>query len=82
MSAYQWRVASVQWIDVYASDAQEAEFLANKIYVESSEDERNAIPSFVLAWDVHCAEDIDIENATGMALEAQFDKFEPMTDPF
>lgn len=79
MSKY--RVASVQWIDVYADSAEEAQAVAGQIYNDASDDEREAFPSFVLAWD-HDGGPIDNEDAVALAVEAQWDEWSPNNDPF
>jgi hypothetical protein len=73
-------VASIQWIDVYADEASEAQRLAGQIYNDASDAEREAFPSVVVAYDVDDVEGID--RVVSLILETELEEFDPNNDPF
>ncbi len=76
-----YRVACVQWIDVYADTGDEARKIAGEIYYNADFLERESFPSFAVAWD-HDGGPIDNEEAVALAEEAQWDEWNPNNDPF
>lgn len=76
-----YRVACVQWIDVYADTGDEARKIAGEIYYNADFLERESFPSFALAWNQD-DEAVDVEETVLLANQARWADWSPNNDPF
>lgn len=77
-----YRVISVQYLDVFASDQYEAMQLANDEYLSMSGEERDAVRTAVIAYDFESGLSNDELLSIGMDIDYDGSVFSPINDPF